>query len=508
MRGKSIATLAFLAVIVFAAESPNAVAEPGVAVATNQIMAGLYAPQQWFSREHIFEVNAASGKNVSIGGIWVDITEPPGNVTYMLEEIWSVGATPFVNIHFAGTPTDVVAGDFDSHISSLASSIDRWLSMGGNRMVMLAPMPEMNGNWIPYGMDPVGFKSAFQHITWLASQSGSTGWNVRWVFAPNGWSAPPYRMADYYPGADVVDLVGMSAYNWGSSVPGSMWTTVEETMGGPLAEARGFAPEKPFLISQTASSSFGGDKDAWIREMFSYLAQDRNAVGFIYFNIHKEQDWSINRGRGEVNQGWLDGMQLDTTVYEWPLVDWTDIGRLTVDTYLLPFEGTFSDDDGSAFTSEIEWLAANEITRGCGLERFCPLAAVTRGEMASFLYRALDLPASAPDFFNDDAGSPHEEAINAIRNVGISNGCSAASFCPNASTSREEMASFLARALVLPPAPTDYFTDDGGSIHEVDINALGHSGITTGCTPTTYCPTVTITREQMAALLYRSFAGS
>ena len=509
MRG-TLAILALLAGLALLAPSGTrpAEAEPGVAVATDQIMAGLYAPQQWFSREHIFEINQASGKNVSIGGIWVDITEPPGNVTYMLEEIWSVGATPFVNIHFAGTPGNVRDGQFDTHISSLAASIDRWLSMGGDRLVMLAPMPEMNGTWIPYGMDPVGFKEAFRHIVWLSSKSGSTGWNVRWVFAPNAWSAPPHRMADYYPGAEVVDLVGMSAYNWGTSELGTRWTTVEETMGGALNEARGFAPEKPFLISQTASSSFGGDKEAWIREMFSYLAADPNAVGFIYFNIHKEQDWSINRGRLEVSQGWLDGMSLETTVYQWPLVDWTNDGNLMVDSYFFQYEGRFSDDDHSAFVSEIEWLAGSGITQGCSTERFCPTDPVTRAQMASFLYRALGLPAGSPDFFTDDAGSPHEEAINAIRAAGVTSGCASGEFCPHDPTTREQMATFLTRALGLTGSPTDYFIDDAGSVHQGDINALRQSEITLGCTTTAFCPTATVSREQMAAFLFRSFSSA
>lgn len=505
MSGKRLTALVG-AFLVLVGLSGRAEAEPGVAVATNQIMAGLYAPQQWFSREHIFEVNAASGKDVSIGGLWVDITEPPGNVTFMLEEIWSVGATPFVNIHFAGTQADVLAGNFDSHISSLASSIDRWLSMGGNRLVMLAPMPEMNGNWVPYGMDPTGFKDAFRHITWLASKSGSTGWNVRWVFAPNGWSAPPHRMADYYPGADVVDLVGMSAYNWGSNYPGARWTTVGETMGGALDEARGFAPEKPFLISQTGASPDGGDKDAWIREMFTFLANDPNAVGFIYFNINKETDWTIYQRGLTVNPGWLDGMAMETTVYQWPLSDWSNDGPLTVDTYTLPFVGMFSDDDQSPFQMEIEWLAGSGITHGCSANRFCPTDPVTRGQMASFLYRALALPAASPDYFHDDAGSEHEEAINAIRQAGITTGCAATSYCPHAATTRGEMATFLVRALGLPETSLDYFIDDEQLIHESDINALRQAEITTGCTATTYCPTATITREQMAAFLYRSFA--
>ena len=198
----------------------NAEAEPGVAVSTNQIMAGLYAPAQWYSRAHINEVNNASSKKVSIGGIWIEVNESPANVDYMLEEIWSVGATPFVNINVRGTAADIVAGHYDFYFSSLGAAVDSWLERGGNRSVMLAPMPEMNGDWIPYGMDPGNFGEAYRRFVTVANNAGSPGWNVRWVFAPNGWSAPPYSMADYYPGDELVDLVGMSAYNWGSNVPG------------------------------------------------------------------------------------------------------------------------------------------------------------------------------------------------------------------------------------------------------------------------------------------------
>jgi hypothetical protein len=66
------------------------------------------------------------------------------------------------------------------------------------------------------------------------------------------------------------------------------------------------------------------------------------------------------------------------------------------------------------------------------------------------------------------------------------------------------MASFLSRALRLPVATKDYFTDDAGSPHEADINRLAQANITGGCSATTYCPGSTITREQMAAFLHRA----
>jgi hypothetical protein len=127
--------------------------------------------------------------------------------------------------------------------------------------------------------------------------------------------------------------------------------------------------------------------------------------------------------------------------------------------------------------------------------------------MASFLFRSLALPVPAIDYFSDDALSGHEDAINALRHAGITSGCATSAFCPYEKTTRAEMASFLVRTLDLQSSTIDYFTDDAGSVHEADINALRESRITTGCTPTLYCPTSTITREQMAAFLFRAFGS-
>jgi hypothetical protein len=50
----------------------------------------------------------------------------------------------------------------------------------------------------------------------------------------------------------------------------------------------------------------------------------------------------------------------------------------------------FSDVDGNFFEAEIASLAASGITSGCLVTSFCPGRAVTRGEMAAFLIRAID----------------------------------------------------------------------------------------------------------------------
>ncbi len=165
----------------------------------------------------------------------------------------------------------------------------------------------------------------------------------------------------------------------------------------------------------------------------------------------------------------------------------------------------FSDIASSTFLDDIHWLLYEGITTGCSPTTYCPTANVTREQMAIFLDRALDLPATGTDFFTDDEGRTGEGSIDRLAASGITSGCSATRFCPTANVTREQMAIFLDRALDLPTTGTDFFTDDEGRTGEGAINRLAASGITTGCTATTYCPGANVTRGQMAAFLHRSF---
>ena len=184
-----------------------------------------------------------------------------------------------------------------------------------------------------------------------------------------------------------------------------------------------------------------------------------------------------------------------------------------------PDPGRFLDDDGSIFENDIEWLAAAAITRGCNPAetntRFCPDDAVTRGQMAAFLVRALGLSdAGGGDLFSDDDGSLFEGDIDILGNAGITRGCDPPvndRYCPDAPVTRGQMAAFLVRALGLSDAGGgDLFSDDDGSLFEGDIDILGNAGITRGCDPPVndrYCPDAPVTRGQMAAFLVRALAG-
>ncbi len=167
--------------------------------------------------------------------------------------------------------------------------------------------------------------------------------------------------------------------------------------------------------------------------------------------------------------------------------------------------GRFTDDDRSVHEGDIAELAASGVTRGCNpplSTRFCPDDAVSRGEMAAFLARALDLPAGEASF-TDVADSVFSADIAALAASGITNGCTPDRFCPDDPVTRGQMAAFLTRALRLDPGP-DAFTDDDGSIFEAEIDALAAAGITRGCTVDSFCPDEQVTRAQMASFLVRA----
>ena len=105
----------------------------------------------------------------------------------------------------------------------------------------------------------------------------------------------------------------------------------------------------------------------------------------------------------------------------------------------------------SVHAHNINRLVAAGITLGCGPGVFCPTAPVTREQMASFLSRGLDLDLPAPRFeFTDVAAdSVHADAIQALAAAEITLGCGPGAFCPTDPVRRDQMASFLVRALNL-----------------------------------------------------------
>ena len=91
------------------------------------------------------------------------------------------------------------------------------------------------------------------------------------------------------------------------------------------------------------------------------------------------------------------------------------------------------------------------VTTGCaaGPARYCPHDSVTRAQMATFLTRAFDLGAASSFGFVDTEGNTHAASIDALAAAGVTAGCAAgpARYCPADSVTRGQMATFLTRAV-------------------------------------------------------------
>ncbi len=119
----------------------------------------------------------------------------------------------------------------------------------------------------------------------------------------------------------------------------------------------------------------------------------------------------------------------------------------------------------------IHYLAAQNVTLGCGNFKYCPAPAVTRDAMASFVAKAIVAPAGGdgvPVSFSGPSGSyscdplspsthftdvpathPFCKHIHFLWAKGIVSGCSATQYCPSAPVARDAMAKFIANGFGL-----------------------------------------------------------
>ena len=104
-------------------------------------------------------------------------------------------------------------------------------------------------------------------------------------------------------------------------------------------------------------------------------------------------------------------------------------------------------------------LSARGITQGCDANNYCPNALTTREQMAALIVRSLgefNPPTPAQQRFNDvPPDNPFYNFIDRLAALNITSGCGNNNFCPSSPVSREEMAALIIKALgeFNPPTP-------------------------------------------------------
>lgn len=175
---------------------------------------------------------------------------------------------------------------------------------------------------------------------------------------------------------------------------------------------------------------------------------------------------------------------------------------------------------GDHYYAAINAMAQHGITNGCGSNNFCPGENVTRDQMAVFLVRAIygndNFTYNPTPYFTDvPSGAFGFKWIQKMKDLGITSGCTATTYCPSGTVNRDQMAIFIIRArlglalaggqnptFTYPSTP--YFTDVQPGAFGYDwIQRMRLENITSGCTATTYCASEPIIRGDMAIFIMR-----
>jgi PKD repeat protein len=165
------------------------------------------------------------------------------------------------------------------------------------------------------------------------------------------------------------------------------------------------------------------------------------------------------------------------------------------------------------FFTEIGKLSAREVTLGCDTGLYCPDEVVTRQQMAAFIIRArgeLNPPFPSMQRFADvPPNNPFYRFIDRMALLQITLGCGGGNYCPGDPVLRDQMAAFIIRGISIfdPPMPSQQrFLDVPPSNFSYRfIEEMAVRQITLGCGGGNYCPSLAVTRGQMAAFLVRAF---
>ena len=179
----------------------------------------------------------------------------------------------------------ILAGKWDRYIDSWADGAKAF----GKPMLVSWGL-EMNGDWFPwsgcyYGAGkvvpgtnppryegPELFKKTFRYVVDRVRARGVT--NILWGFHVNHTTyptAPWNKMANYYPGPDYVDWLGMSVY--GMQFNYQAWTKFIDVTESAYHELAAVDPTKPMVLAEWGVGEFPGrgSKAEWIKEAFELL---------------------------------------------------------------------------------------------------------------------------------------------------------------------------------------------------------------------------------------------
>ena len=161
------------------------------------------------------------------------------------------------------------------------------------------------------------------------------------------------------------------------------------------------------------------------------------------------------------------------------------------------------------FYEAVKWAVKNGITTGVGNDLFAPEQPCTRAQIVTFLWRAAGSPepkGAASGMSDVVSGSYYEKAVAWAIENGITTGTTTSTFSPDATCTRAQAVTFLARALKAKAASAAEFSDVPTDSYFADAVAwAAANGVTEGIGGGLFGSDNDCTRGQIVTFLYRAY---
>ena len=160
----------------------------------------------------------------------------------------------------------------------------------------------------------------------------------------------------------------------------------------------------------------------------------------------------------------------------------------------------------------VQWAQEKGITDGISSNLFGPKQPCTRSQIVTFLWRAAGSPepkSTAAGMTDVAPGSYYAKAVAWAVENGITTGTAEGTFSPDATCTRAQAVTFLARAQNAKATGKTAFSDVPADSYFADAVAWAQAnGVTTGTSETTFSPDNDCTRAQIVTFLYRANQGT
>ena len=174
-----------------------------------------------------------------------------------------------------------------------------------------------------------------------------------------------------------------------------------------------------------------------------------------------------------------------------------------------PFDDVSTD---AYYYKAVQWAQEKGITDGISSNLFGPKQPCTRSQIVTFLWRAAGSPepkGTAAGMTDVAPGSYYAKAVAWAVENGITTGTAEGTFSPDATCTRAQAVTFLARAQNATVTGKTAFSDVPADSYFADAVAWAQAnGVTTGTSETTFSPDSDCTRAQIVTFLYRANQGT